>query len=299
MVGKLLRIFLVDGIPSGLVLVDIANFTGKILLAPRSQLARLLKRDEVKKTGIYILFGSDPKNPDQDIVYIGESDNIQKRLIQHENNKEFWEKTIVIVSSDDNLTKAHIRYMESRLIQITKQANRARLDNENGPEPTRLPEADIAVMDDFIEQIQLTLPVLGFNFTKQVPKAVPEISKSGSSLISPIFNISYDTVKAKAQENSGEFIVLKDSQARKKQTPSLADSYRDIRSRLIKEGILVSNEENGDLIFTQSVPFRSPSTAATVVCGSSINGRTQWRLAEDNTISYAKWMQDRLENSQG
>lgn len=140
--GRTVKIHLIDGFPNGLISAEIMNWTGRFTVAPRSQLNRLAKRDEVKRSGIYFLKGSNPKDPSQDMIYIGESDNILNRLINHENDrdKDFWEKTIIVTSKDENLTKAHVRYLESRLIHIANQVKRALVINNTNPEPTNLPE---------------------------------------------------------------------------------------------------------------------------------------------------------------
>src|SRR5262245_52655579 len=131
MYGKTLRIYLVDGVPSGVWTAEIMNWTGKFLVAPRSQLAQLGSREEAKRTGIYLLVGPDPENTNRERVYVGESDNVLDRLKQHNNDekKGFWTRTVVVVGKDENLTKSHVRYLESRLIALTKQANLATLDN--------------------------------------------------------------------------------------------------------------------------------------------------------------------------
>jgi hypothetical protein len=124
MKGRTVRLYLVDGIPSGVLTAEIMNWTGRVTVAPRTQLADLASRDEVKRTGIYILAGDNPDNPTQELIYIGESDNVWKRLIQHSRDvdKDFWTRTVIITSKDENLTKSHVRYLESRLLQTAVQA---------------------------------------------------------------------------------------------------------------------------------------------------------------------------------
>ena len=171
MTGKTIRIFLADGEPTGILLAEISNWTGKVLVAPRSQLDQLSKREEVRRTGVYLLVGPDPDDPSRALAYIGEGDNVLKRLLRHNKNeaKDFWERTVVIVSKDENLTKSHVRYLESRLIKLAQDAHRAKLTNDTAPEPTKLPESDEADMEFFLAQVQMVLPVLGFDFTQPKP----------------------------------------------------------------------------------------------------------------------------------
>ncbi|MCC9601004.1 hypothetical protein LOC67_10650 [Stieleria sp. JC731] len=80
MAGRSIRIFLVDGEESGLLTAEVMNWSGKLLVAPRTKLADLAKREEIVRTGVYILAGPDPENPSGEIVYIGEGDSVFKRL---------------------------------------------------------------------------------------------------------------------------------------------------------------------------------------------------------------------------
>ena len=207
--GKTLKLFLVDSSPNGILTAEIMNWTGRFTVAPRTQLADLAQRDELKRTGVYVLAGQNPKDPTQETVYIGESDNTWKRLIQHnsDTSKDFWSKTIVITSKDENITKAHGRYLESRLIQIANQAQRAQVINGTNPEITSLPEPDIADMEYFLAQIQMILPVLGFTFAIPLPKINVTQNSEGSDNVSPVFHFNYAGSNAEAQEVNDEFII--------------------------------------------------------------------------------------------
>src|SRR5215469_1157363 len=108
--GKSIRLFLADGTPGGLLTAEIMNWTGHIIAAPRSDLAALLKRPETSRTGIYILIGDDPESVGGQMAYVGEGDDVSKRLYHHgrledQGGKDFWDRAIVITSKDTNLTK--------------------------------------------------------------------------------------------------------------------------------------------------------------------------------------------------
>jgi len=83
MTGKTIRIFLADGEPTGVLLAEFSNWTGKVLVAPRSQFDQLGKRNEGRRTGVYLLVGPDPDDPSRALAYIGEGDNVLKRLLRH------------------------------------------------------------------------------------------------------------------------------------------------------------------------------------------------------------------------
>jgi hypothetical protein len=301
--GRTVKVFLVDGTPNGIVTAEIINWTGRIIVTPRSQLPDLAKRAEVKKTGVYILTGEDPERPTHTRVYVGESDNVWSRLKQHVQNpeKDFWQRTVIIISKDENLTKAHVRYLERRLLQIIAEAERANLSNGTSPTVPSLPEPDVADMEYFLEQVQILLPVLGFSFASPAPKVTssskeePQDTQKNVQL-SPVFHMNYAGVSAFAQEINNEFVVLKDSTVRKREVDSLAVYYIQMREDLLEEGKLVDSEDNEYWVLTQDVAFSSLSTAASVVAGASLNGRIHWK-EKDTQKTYADWQEEQVEQA--
>jgi hypothetical protein len=235
--GKTIRIYLVDGVPTGVLTAEIINWTGKVIVCPRSQLAELGKRNESRRTGIYFLVGADPQQPSKELVYVGEGENVLRRLVHHDKDekKDFWSRTVLVISKDENLTKSHVRYLESRLIQMVTDAGRANLTNDTAPEPSSLPEPDVADMEFFIQQVQMVLPVLGFNFTQPRP-AVGSVGGDGDT-VSPLFELSVGGAHARAQQVGDDFVVLKGSTARRQGVDSRA-SYRSLREQLVEEGRL-------------------------------------------------------------
>src|SRR5881394_850993 len=126
MTSATIKLFLPRGDAKSLRTAEISNWTGKAIAAPRTELDELLAREELDKAGIYILTGSDPlKNTTN--AYIGDAEFILYRLKQHK-TKEFWVSAIVFVSKDENLTKAHVRYLENRLLTEASQVGRFTLE---------------------------------------------------------------------------------------------------------------------------------------------------------------------------
>ncbi len=298
--GRTVRMYLVDGIPGGVMTVEIMNWTGMVTVAPRTQLADLASRGEIKRTGIYILAGDNPESSAfPEAIYIGESDCVWDRLAQHskDQSKEFWRRTVIITSKDDNLTKAHIRYLESRLISLAVQAQRAKIINSTNPDVPRLPEPDIADMEYFLEQVQMLLPVLGLSFAMPLPTLEDKQIVEPTSHESPIFYMNYKRAKALAREINDEFIILKESTVCKEETSSLASSYRQLRFQLLTDGKLVDSDSLDCWMLMQDLPLTSPSAAACIVGGLSLNGRTTWQVKDANQ-SYANWQDSQLEKAQ-
>ena len=111
---RLINIFLLDGDPNGIRVAQISMSTIQAIAFRRNQLGRVRSTfGEIERPGVYVLLGADDADPDQVLAYIGESENVGKRLATHNSNdhgkdaKVFWNDTIVLISKDENLTKSH------------------------------------------------------------------------------------------------------------------------------------------------------------------------------------------------
>jgi hypothetical protein len=287
--GRSIRLFLVDGTPNGLLTAEIMNWTGHALTGPRTKLTDLVQRPECGRTGVYFLVGPDPDNAMRPLVYIGESDDVAKRLKHHnrpekKGGKDFWERVCLITSKDQNLTKSHVKYLESQLIAIAKQSGRCCLMNSTAHDYSVLPESDLADMAFFIEQIRIILPVLGFDFLRD-----PATSHTISSWEeNTLFEMELPTygVKAQAQEIDGGFVVLQGSKTRPKWTAKNS-GYGNLYDQLVKDEVL-GEEVDGKRLFTKDYDFNSPSAAAAIVAGRNINGRRKW-LVKGSQVTYGDW----------
>lgn len=296
--GRSIRLFLVDDTPNGLMTAEIVNWSGHVLMGPRSKLSELVQRPECARTGVYFLVGADPEGGFRPQVYIGESDDVAARLQTHnrpedKGGKDFWEKVCLVTSKDQNLTKAHVKYLESLLIRNAHEAGRATVINGTAHDYGSLPEADRADMAFFLDQIRMVLPVLGLDFlreTAQAPTGVAADQGGGES--SPTFRLDvpkYGLV-ATGREFEGEFFVLEGSTARDAWRGSGAESYAVLYRQLCEDGVL-ADSGSGHRRFTRDHPFSSVSAAAAVVSGRAANGRITWKV-EGTGETYADW-QDR------
>lgn len=292
-IGKTVRLFLTDGTPGGLVTAEIMNWTGHVIAGPRSDLAALLDRSEAGRTGIYVLLGDDPGAVGGVRAYIGEADDVATRLRIHgrtegSGGKDFWDRVVILTSKDANLTKAHVRYLEARFIELAHGANRVELANGTAPPLLPLPEADVSDMEYYIEQARIVLPVLGINVLrgKTVDRSTSTPPNGKTPLSSPdfIFRINKHGIAATARQVDGEFTVLAGSTARDAWKGS-GQGYRDLHAKLIEDGSLRLRGASAE--FTRDVVFNSPSAAGAVVCGRSCNGRTEWQTADGT--SFGAW----------
>jgi hypothetical protein len=271
-----LRIFVADGDPDGLRLVERSNWIGKAVIFPRALYPKVRERDEFQQTGVYLLIGL-RESGEGDQIYIGEGDPVRPRLEQHYAKKDFWTKAVFFVASQGQLNKAHVQYLESQMIKLAIAAKRVALENGNTPTEPTLSEADRADMDVFLSNILGMLPVLGVHaFEQSPPKA------DGGS---PLLKCQGKGIVATGRDTAQGFVVQAGSEASKEITPSLKEYFPstcELRAQLLANGVMA--EENDRLRFTQDYTFTSPSLAAQLVLGRSANGRVDWKDSSGKTL---------------
>jgi hypothetical protein len=184
-VGKTIKIYLPDESVSGIRHAEIANWSGQALACPRARFHELRQWTEVQRPGIYFLFGIDDRTGEE-AVYIGEAEVVIDRLASHMSGKDFWTDVITFTSKDENLTKAHVRYLESRLIGTAKRAGRYRVANATSSQLPLLPRSDRDAMEEFLGSVQMLLGVLGHKVLEPlVTMCVPTIDSRSSVQLQP------------------------------------------------------------------------------------------------------------------
>jgi Domain of unknown function (DUF4357) len=251
---------------------------------------------------VYFLFGSDEETA-QEAVYIGEAEVVLDRLYSHVSGKDFWSELIAFTSKDDNLTKGHVRYLESRLIQTATDAARYVVKNSALPQLPALPRSDRDAMEEYLEATRVLLGVLGHKVLEPlvaparvitgqpeaalgVPAQPPFQLGSPDRIGAPVvanFRLQISGLSAYATKTDEGLVVLPGSEASVSVQSSLTVGYRTLRERLLQSGVLAAS--GSALKFTRKHLFNSPSQAAAMVVGYSINGRDAWRLPDGTTYA--------------
>lgn len=291
--GRSVRLYLAEGTASGVLTAEIMNWTGHLVVGPRTRLYEALQRIELRKTGVYLIYDPNDDGTESTKLYIGEGDEIGKRLVSHDKDEQklFWERFVAITSKDQNLTKAHVRYLESRLIELASLARKAHLANGTAPTFKKLPEADIADMEGFLAELELVLPVVGVEFFKRpvISKTKQEFAASSSEAPAVKFkflNASANVI-ATAMEIDGEFVVLAGSKGAWREAPSFHERIKIARDdALATQRIsLVSDQV---FMLNDNISFSSPSAASVFLMGTSRNGRTDC-LVDGEGITYGAY----------
>ena len=239
----------------------------RIKVVPRSNLSYLNTQEKLQKPAFYILLGEDEATKPQ--AYIGETENFRERVKDHDSKKAFWQKALIFVSKDADMTKADVQYLEHKAIAEAKKANAFVLsDNKQTPKAPNLPEYQQDSMDEFFEDVKFLASFIGCNiFEVSQPKGEHLFYTKGRGC------------EAKGFYSSNGFTVLKGSVIAKTMVPSF--NWKEKRESMLHEYASIENDE---LVMTSDKTFPSPSTAADFCIGSSNNGWLVWKDKEGNTL---------------
>lgn len=165
-----IRLFVPDGNPNTIKIIDKMNWTGIGLEISRDAWSKYKNRKEFEQAGIYILFGYQEEEDDLPTLYIGQGDGIKNRIESHEKNKEFWDKVLVFVSSNGGLNRAHITWLEWALIKKAQETGRCKLDNGTTPNEPILTESEKADTQEFLNEIYSILPLVEIRVFEEAKK---------------------------------------------------------------------------------------------------------------------------------
>ncbi len=278
--GKTIKLFLIDGDTNGRLTCELSNWTGKAYKIPRNSIKICSDRPELQTTGVYMLLNKSTDLSEKGQLYIGEAEDIFKRLTQHVKEKDFWNEAIVFISKDDNLNKAHIKYLENRLHEIATTANRFELINTQKPTQSSISESDKAEMEEFLSNILTLISTLGYNAFEQI-RQVDTIEQIGKE--EDLFYISaVRGANGIGKTTSEGFVVFENSQVADPVTNSYPRTMQKLRDTLIAEGVIV--KERDKMILKRDYLFSSSSSAAMIIMGRSANGLTEWKMKSGKTL---------------
>lgn len=276
--GKTIKLFLMDADPEGRMICELSNWTGKAYRIPRGKVKDCANRPELKSTAVYILFGRPDSSSGKARAYIGEAENAYSRLVQHVSEKEFWNEAVVFISKDENLNKAHIKYLESRLYELATSASRFQIENSNTPTKSSISEPDQAEMEEFIEYVRMLINTMNFKVFEPLVKA-----DSGESTKEEVLFIKGARgASGKGKRTSDGFVVFKDSEMATTTVPSFPRGFNTLREELVNGNSVV--EKQGSILLAEDILFSSPSAAAAVIMGRSANGLLEWKSKSGKTL---------------
>lgn len=291
--GRSLELFFIDGKPDGMLTAEVFNWTGHVLMTPRTQISEALKRKEARYTGVYLLFGEREGEP---FAYIGEAEDVSERIRNHDTRKDWWSTAILVTSAANNLNKAHVKYLEARLIEEARAVGKVALENGNLPSRSGLSEAAQANMEAFLAHILMVLPALRIDsFLKNTRPALQTADQARVAAVAPLFELQTPKhgIRATARLENGEFVVQAGSIARRawEGRGTENSAYGQLYAELVRMDILA--EQGANRVFRENYAFKSPSAAAAVVNGRPDNGTIEWKV-QGQSKTYKQWEAEQL-----
>ena len=275
--GKTIELFLVNGSPDSIITAELSNWNGKALKIPRIDVPSCM-REDFTQAGVYFLFCKEDDNAES--VYIGEAENVKERLVQHirdyqaEKEKYYWNTAVVFIGRD--LNKALIRYLENRFVEIARNCKRYTILTKNTYRNTVMKESQVAVMEEFIDNVKILINALGYKVLEPVLNAMVQ---NESSLDDEMLNIDIGNVKAAGKVTSEGFVVLKGATVNEKTSEkSLTAGAVKLREKYFQDGHVK------DLKLTDDILFSSSSAAADFLLGYSVSGPRTWKTADGRAL---------------
>lgn len=266
--GKTVTTYLVDGDPKGTRYAFISNKICQMFVVPRSNLDYLDKQKKLHKPAFYILIGEDETAKPQ--AYIGETENFKERVKDHDQKKTFWQKALIFVSKDADMTKTDVQFLEYLAVQQAKHVNRYGLqENKQTPKEPNLPEYQKDAMSEFFEDIKFLTSFIGISIFETAP--ITQL---------PVFRFKRRGADARGVYDGSGFTVLRGSIL---SNDAVNSCYAIERREMIIKNYSQINE-NGNPVLTSDVSFSSPSTAASICGGCSSNGWVDWKNEKGQTL---------------
>lgn len=281
--GRLLELYFVNGRPDGMLTAEVFGWTLHILKTPRTQIGDALSRKEARNTGVYILLG---EQRGKAFAYVGEGENIGDRIRTHDTKKDWWTTAVLVTTTANSLNKAHVKYLEARLVEEARSAGRVQLGNANTPPRPSLSEGERSNMETFLGFISMVLPALQIDMFIKNTRPPPDPSL-------PRFTLTNQKqgLNATAVLKDGEFIVEEGSLARLHWI-SHHEIYADLYEELRRTKVL--REQGDHCVFTENYAFKSTSAAASVINGYPSDGPHLWRVKDKPSLRYKDWEASQL-----
>ncbi len=286
--SKTVKLLLEDGTLKGVMsIVDSSWNTGEMYSAPKESVKALLSTDACKKFGVYLLLSDDQ-------VYIGQSMDLAKRVSQHLSKKKWWERVIILTTSDDSLNRADIDYLEYYLIQKAINSNRLDSDNKKKGNMPKVDKFRKPELEQYLEEALFLMELVGITVFSS-KKILPQTSMSKKNAKTSSKTIFYliqknvdDNRKVDAQlliEN-GKYIVKQGSLVAQVPTSSCSGYIKKQRQKY--SGVII------DGILQEDIAFDRPSGASCFVCYAASDGKVLWKSDSGETLG--EWLDKQKSN---
>lgn len=269
--GRSITLFLMDGNADGRYCVELPTGTIRAYKIPRTMIMESCKYiEDLNTPAVYFLLGANSSEESHKpyTVYIGETETPKERFKARLGNKDWFTETVVVVSSNSFFNKAHVKYLESKFMQIANETGRYDVSSGKESIASKLSDADISNLQSVIRDTKLLLSALGHKFLElriqsgNITEFNGTMLPQTSTTLSLIIN--QGETDAKAIVTSDGFVVLKGSKVKPTVSPK-AERVKNLRKKY-------ADLINPNFCLTDNIIFNSASTSASFVNGYIVNG---------------------------
>ncbi len=268
-ISKKLEIIYHNGQPDGIRSIRRHLSTMTTYVIPRPLLSEAKKLTGINRPGIYYLIS---ENDDNKIaqIYIGQTRNGVSRLDDHNRSKDFWNKAIMFLADSKTFSLDMISGLEAYAINKATEAKRYKVENTVNPR-YEIDEYDLPLIEEVYEEIKFIMATQGYKM---------ENSKNTLNEAN-ILHTTRNGIHALGIYDGDQFEVLEGSEIDMSRRCH-SEKVEKQRQTAVQNGNIIKNGEQ--YVLNVSIPFTSPSAAATFVLGGSINGWTEWKGKEEKTL---------------
>lgn len=192
--AKTINLLLNEGTLNGVIsIADSSWNSGELFSAPRDSIDDLLESEACDKYGVYLLLS-------KEMVYVGQSSDLSKRIKQHIVGKDWWERVIVLTTSDDSLNRSDIDYLEAILIKKASENNKLDCDNKNTGNRIKISKFRKVFLEQYMEEAMFLMELIGITvFCK-------DKDTDNSSLINSVVTSTKDQIEIRAKREALAFL---------------------------------------------------------------------------------------------
>lgn len=166
--AKTINLLLYDGTLKGVISIEDSSWnSGELYSAPRDSVNDLLEMEACKKYGVYLLYSTER-------VYIGQSNDLARRITQHISGKEWWSNVILLTTKDDSLTHSDIDFLEAKLIGKASSVGSLDCDNKTKGNDPKIDKFRAVMLTQFLNEALFLIELIGVHvFSPKVNISTP------------------------------------------------------------------------------------------------------------------------------
>lgn len=271
-----LTIQFIDAMPDRIRICRVEGESLVTIIIPREDLAEAKALPNIPQRGIYYLLDEDHGNVSR--VYAGKTTQGITRLDTHKAKKEFWNKAVMFLDDDQNISKDALDVLEAKAIEYVRTHGSYETDNSDTPKPYIDPYKEEAV-ERLHERILFRMAALGYDQNR---------IDQGPAGATAVFHTKKNGIRGTGRydKTTGHFTVLAGSKVNLSKPVLKNASVATLRSEMF-------DSITGIADLTEDLEFPTPSAAAVFVLGGSQNGWIEWVNNDGETLNQVYRSEDK------